>query len=212
VRGVLVLPPRARPGAVVYFGGNAEEVTANARGAQAAYGERAALFVNYRGYGLSDGVPGEKEIVEDSLALYDWLAQRPDIDASRIALHGRSLGSGVAVQVASQRPVAGVVLSTPFDSALEVARQVYPWIPVGWLMRHPFDSTARAGGLRMPALVLIAAEDTLVRPERAQRLAAAWGGPVEKHVFQGYGHGDIQLAPDYDRIVGTFLDRCFGGA
>jgi hypothetical protein len=118
----------------------------------------------------------------------------------------------VAVQVGAQRPAAGVILTTPFDSALEVARQVYPWIPVGWLMRHPFDSAGRARALRMPALVLIAGEDTLVRPERGERLAAAWAGPVEKHVYAGYGHADLQLAPAYESHVRAFLDRCCTGA
>jgi uncharacterized protein len=212
LRGVLARPPGLSPGAVIYFGGNAEEVTSNATQAEALYGARAVLFVNYRGYGRSDGVPGEKALVADAAELFDWLARQPGIDATRIAVHGRSLGSGIAVQLARDRPIACVVLTTPFDSALEVARQVYPWIPVGWLMRHPFDSAAVAPALRMPALILAASGDTLVRPERSERLAQAWGGPVERRTFEGYGHGDIDAAPGYPAGVRAFIDRCLRAA
>jgi hypothetical protein len=206
--GVLALPPHGDGSAVIYFGGNAEEVTASAIDASKLYGERALLLVNYRGYGASQGEPSESALVGDAAALYDWLAAHPGIDPTRIALHGRSLGSGVAVQLAAARPVRGVVLTTPFDSAREVAREAYPWLPVAWLMRHPFDSVARAPGIQAPALILVAANDTLIRPPRSRALAAAWGGPAEVRTFAGYGHGDVQLAPGYDDAVKGFMSRC----
>src|SRR6185312_2108070 len=112
--GVLVAPPAAKPPLVVYFGGNAEEVTAFASTAADTYGARAVLLVNYRGYGDSAGSPSEKALVSDGIAIVDWAARRADIDASRIAIHGRSLGTGVAVQVASARPPRCVLLTSPF--------------------------------------------------------------------------------------------------
>jgi fermentation-respiration switch protein FrsA (DUF1100 family) len=207
VRGVLLLPPAARPPLVIYFGGNAEEVTANAPNAARVYGERAVLMVNYRGYGASSGRPGETAIVADALALYDWAARRTDLDATRIAVHGRSLGSGVAVQLAAARPVRGVVLTTPFDSAREVAARMYPWLPVRFLMRHPFDSLARAPLLKVPALILIGEDDTLITPPHSRRLAAAWGGPVDVIAFPGFGHNDIHMNPRYDAAIRAFLER-----
>lgn len=205
--GVLALPPQGDGSAVIYFGGNAEEVTANAADAERLYGRRAVLLVNYRGYGQSEGAPSEAALVEDAAALYDWLAAHPGIDKARIALHGRSLGSGVAVQLAAQRPVRGLVLTTPFDSAREVAREAYPWLPVAWLMRHPFDSAARASQIQAPALVVIAAQDTLIRPARSQALAAEWAGPVEVRTFPGVGHGDVQTAPGYMQAVRESVGR-----
>jgi len=201
--GVLALPPHSDGSAVIYFGGNAEEVTANAVDAARLYGERAVLLVNYRGYGESQGEPSETALVADAAALYDWLASR-----ARIAVHGRSLGSGVAVQLAAARAVRGVVLTTPFDSAREVAREAYPWLPVAWLMRHPFDSAARAPRIHAPALILVAANDTLIRPPRSQALAAVWGGPAEVRTFAGHGHGDVHLAPGYGEAVRQFVARC----
>ena len=205
--GVLVSPPAPRPPLVIYFGGNAEEVTAFAPHVATVYGERAVLLVNYRGYGDSQGTASEKALVSDGIALYDWATRRTDLDAARIAVHGRSLGSGVAVQVAAARPVRCVILTTPFDSALAVAKGVYPWLPVGILMRHPFDSMARAPGIRVPALVLIGGADKLIAPSHAEKLAAAWGGPVERVVFEGMGHDDLDIHPRYDASVRAFLDR-----
>jgi pimeloyl-ACP methyl ester carboxylesterase len=120
---------------------------------------------------------------------------------------GRSLGSGVAVQVAAARSACAVVLSTPFASAASVAAEMYWWLPVRLLMRHPFDSLARAPDIRTPALFLVGSEDALIRPAQSWRLADAWGGPVERRTFNGFGHNDIHLHPDYDRTVRAFLDR-----
>lgn len=205
--GVLARPPRGDGSALIYFGGNAEEVTGNAVDAERLYGQRTVLLVNYRGYGESAGTPSETALVADAAALYDWLAARPGIDPARIAVHGRSLGSGVAVQLAAQRAVRCVVLTTPFDSAREVAREAYPWLPVAWLMRHPFDSASRASRIQAPALVLIAAEDSLIRPARSHALAAQWAGPVEVRTFPGAGHGDVQAAPGYVQAVREFTGR-----
>jgi fermentation-respiration switch protein FrsA (DUF1100 family) len=206
--GILVMPSRERPSLVIYYGGNAEEATAHATGVAAAYGERAALLVNYRGYGASEGRPGEKALVSDALELFDWAAARSDLDDKHIALHGRSLGSGVAVAVAAQRPATCVVLSTPFDSAREVAAKIYPWLPIAWMMRHPFDSTALAPNVRIPALVLIAEADNVIPRRHSERLAQHWGGPVERRYFPGFGHNDLDLHPGYDAAIRDFLQRC----
>src|SRR5262249_50028501 len=151
--GLIALPPVANPPLVVYFGGNAEEATVYAGEAAQTYGQRAALFVNYRGYGASAGRPGEAALVSDGAEVYDWALQRNDVDTARIALHGRSLGTGVAVQVAAARPARCVILTSPFSSTVDVAKEFYPWLPVGLLLRHRFDSGARAPQLKIPALI-----------------------------------------------------------
>jgi fermentation-respiration switch protein FrsA (DUF1100 family) len=206
--GILVMPPRDRVPLVIYYGGNAEEVTSYGKQVSATYGERAVLLVNYRGYGASEGTPGEKALVSDALEIYDWAAARPGIDREHIALHGRSLGSGVAVAVAASKPATCVVLTTPFDSALEVAAKTYPWLPISWLLRHPFDSVALAPKIRMPALVLIADNDSVIPRRHAERLADHWGGPVERRHFPGFGHNDLDLHPAYISTIRDFLQRC----
>ncbi len=205
--GVLLLPPRERAPLVIYFGGNAEEVTEFAADAPRTYAERALLLVNYRGYGNSQGRPGEREIIADAVELFDWAARRADLDPARIALHGRSLGTGVAVQVAAARPARCVILTSPFASAREIAQDAYPWLPVGLLMRHPFDSAAYAPRLSAPVLILMGEADDLIPARHSERLAALWGGPVERLSFAGFGHNDIQVDPRYAPAIRAFLDR-----
>jgi hypothetical protein len=210
--GVLVKPPAESPAArpvaaVIHFGGNAEEVTAYATEAERQYGRRAVLLVNYRGYGDSGGKPGETALVADALAIYDWAAKRADLDATRICAHGRSLGSGVAVQLAAARPLKCIVLTSPFESLVAVAKTHFGWMPVGLLLRHRFDCLAHAQALRIPALVIYGGADTIIPPEHSERLAAAWGGPVERLRLDGFGHNDIDLNPRYAQAMVAFLDR-----
>ena len=206
--GVLVKPAVERAPLVIYYGGNAEEVTAYASQAADSYGERAALFVNYRGYGKSGGKPAEAAMVSDAVEIFDWAARRADLDATRVALHGRSLGTGVAVQVAAARPARCVILTSPFDSARDVAKQIYSWLPVDMLLRHPFDSAAHAPRLRMPALFLMGDADQLIPVRHSERLASLWGGPVERVTLEGFGHNDLSVTPRYDEAVRAFLGRC----
>lgn len=194
---------------LIYFGGNAEEVSA-----MLADRERLAgwglLLVNYRGYGASGGQPSQAALQHDALVLYDWARARPEVDASRIVAWGRSLGSGVAVHLAAQRPLAGVVLLSPYDSLAAVAQGHYPWVPVRWLLRHPFDAAALAPAVRAPLLALAMAGDDIVPVEHARRLVAAWGGPRQLLVFD---EGDHNRLPQeaYWSAIDAFLRRLAPG-
>ena len=210
IAGILVSPGKSRAPLVIYFGGNAQEATSFAPVAPELYGERAVLLLNYRGYGASEGQPGETALVADAMEIFDWAARRADVDASRIALHGVSLGTGIAVQLAAARPARCVVLTSPYTSMLDLGRERFPWLPVAWLLRHPFDSLARAPKVTAPLLVLVGGADTLIEPRHSHRLAAAWGGPVQLATFEGFGHNDIDLNPGYARAIREFLDRCQG--
>jgi fermentation-respiration switch protein FrsA (DUF1100 family) len=204
--GVLALPPIDRPALVIYYPGNAEEATSQAVDANR-YGDRAVLLMNYRGYGESGGKPGERALVGDAIELFDWAARRTDIDARRVAVHGRSLGTGVAVQLAAARPAKAILLTSPYDSLAAVGGAQYPWLPTSLLLRHRFDSLALAPTLHIPALVLVAQSDTLVAPTHSNRLADAWGGPVQRLSFEGRGHNDLELDPRYGTAILEFLGR-----
>jgi fermentation-respiration switch protein FrsA (DUF1100 family) len=206
--GVLVLPKQPHPPLVIYYGGNAEEVTAFAPLAAETYRDRAVLLVNYRGYGASGGKPGERALVADAIEIFDAMSRRTDLDTTRIALHGRSLGTGVAVQVAAARSARCVLLTSPFASARDVASEIYPWLPVGLLLRHPFDSAVHAPRLDMPALILMGGADELIPARHSERLAGLWKGPVQRAAFPGFGHNDISLNPQYAATLQAFLDRC----
>ena len=194
----------ASRGLVLYFGGNAEEVSGQMFDAARLAPWSVAAF-NYRGYGLSEGRPTEAAIVADALTIYDRLAARGDVDPERIVVLGRSLGSGVAVQVAASRPVRAVVLVSPFDSLRSLGRRQYPFLPVSLLLKHPFDSAARAPRIRAPVLVFAGGRDMLVPASLSQRLHDAWGGPKRWIFIPEADHNDIQARPRYWPAIREFL-------
>ena len=194
----------ARPGLVVYFGGNAEEVSGQVLDADALAPWSLAAF-NYRGYGLSEGRPSEAALVADALVAYDRFAVREDVDPARIVVFGRSLGGGVAVQLAAARPVRGIVLVSPFDSLKSVGRRHYPFVPVSLLLRHPFDSVARAPDIEAPLLVLAGERDRIVPSTHSKRLFDAWRGPKRWVLLPGADHNGIHLHPGYWPAIREFL-------
>jgi pimeloyl-ACP methyl ester carboxylesterase len=101
--------------------------------------------------------------------------------------------------------VAGVVLVSPYDSLVEIGRQHYPWLPVGWLLRHRFDSTAAARRVTVPLLTLVGTADSIVAPRRSRALHEAWGGPKTWVAIEGAGHNDLDASPDYWDAIGRFL-------
>lgn len=196
---------KAGPGLVLYFGGNAEEVSWMVEPSRAATPGTSWLLLDYRGYGRSKGAPSQKALIADALALYDHAAKLPGVDAKRIFAFGRSLGSGVALALAAERPLKGVILSTPYDSLLAVAQRHYWYLPVRWLLKHPFDSMALAPRLDTPLLCLIAERDEVIPPEHAERLYAAWGGPKRRVLLAGATHNTTDEAPEFWASIRAFL-------
>ncbi len=203
LRGWLVKAGAGRAPLVVFYGGNAEELSWQMSEPWPA-GWSLAL-VNYRGYGESGGRPSEAALCADALVVFDALARRPDVDAGRIVLVGRSLGSGVATYVAAERPVAAVVLVSPYDSMTAVARRHYPWLPVGLLLKHPFDSAARAPEVRVPLLAIAGGRDRIIPADHSRRLVAAWGGPKRFVELDEADHNDLSGAPRYWPAIDAFL-------
>lgn len=196
---------KATPGAplVLYFGGNAEEVSW-----MVAEGPRRApgvgwLLVDYRGYGSSEGSPSEHALVADALRWHEEAGKFSE----RIFLFGRSLGSGVAVQLAASRPVDGVILVAPYDSMVELGRHHYPFLPVGWMLKHRFDSVQRAPQISAPLLCLVAEHDEIIPLVRSKRLYEAWKGPKRWVELLGAGHNSTDGAPQFWSAIRSFLDK-----
>jgi uncharacterized protein len=189
--------------AVIYFGGNAESVTDSAAAFARTLPERTWVLVNYRGYGGSTGTPSESTLVADALAVWDWL--RPE--HTDIAVVGRSLGSGVAVQLAVARPVSALVLVTPFDSLVSVGQKAFPWLPVSWLAKDRFPSVSHAPRITCPTLLLIAANDEVIDTAHARRLLTAFPAGIATAVeVSRAGHNDIQLWPNYYETIRRFVN------
>ncbi|WP_313927048.1 alpha/beta fold hydrolase [Pseudoxanthomonas sp.] len=201
LRGWVVNP--GRQDAVLYFGGNAEAVEANRDVFAQWLPSRTVYLVAHRGYGASDGEPSEAALLADALAVYDDIARRhPDGD---VAVIGRSLGSGVATHVASERPVRHLVLVTPFDSLAAVAQSHYPVFPVRLLLKDRYDSAARLPGYGGNLLVLRAGRDTVVPPAHTDRLLASFKGRARVVDFPRAGHDDLSTDPAYWPAIRDFL-------
>ena len=147
---------------------------------------RGLLMVSYRGYSGSTGAPSEAGLRTDARTAYDWLAQR--FPPSRLVLYGESLGTGVAVRLATERRVAGLILDAPFTSATDVARFHFWYLPVDWLMQDRFRSIDLIGEISVPLLVLHGDEDRVTPIALGERLFAAASEPKHFVPFPGGSH------------------------
>jgi pimeloyl-ACP methyl ester carboxylesterase len=196
----------ARSPLLIYYGGNAVEVSSFLPDMDSHLEGWSVLMMNSRGYGLSGGRPGQKELFNDAVLIYDVFSKRADIDNLMIVAMGRSLGTGVAIHTASVRPFAGVLLVSPFDSITSVAREMYPFLPVSLMLRHPFDSLSLAPSIRTPALAFIASNDTLTTPQHSKVLMESWGGQHETLTVEGADHNSIMDRAELWEGVKGFLE------
>ncbi len=182
------------PEAVIYFGGNAEDTHHSLPDLEAAFPRHALYLTHYRGYGSSTGQPTEKALVADALALYDKVrTTHPQITAI-----GRSLGSGVAIQLATARPLTRLILVTPYDSLVDIAADQFPIFPVRWLMQDKFESRRYAPNVTAPTLLLEAENDEVVPRASTEALYNRFAnGQAILKVVLNTGHNTIQLSPEY---------------
>lgn len=188
--------------AIIYFGGNAESLVYTAALLNNLFPDKNLYLPNYRGYGGSNGRPSEAAFEQDALAVYDWVAQRN----GHVAVIGRSLGSGVATYLASQRKVQRLALVTPYDSMKSVAAESLPMFPVSWLLKDQYDSLARAKSIHAPTLLITAQDDEVITAKHSDRLLAAL-----KHVgarkleVKNANHNDIARTREYAMALLVFL-------
>lgn len=191
---VVTARPHRGQDAIVYFGGNAEDVSYNLPSFSAAFPEHAIYLLHYRGYGGSTGRPSEAAISADALALFDKV--RTDHDS--IVVIGRSLGAGVAIKVARWRPVERLVLVTPFASLQDLALRQFPFVPVGWLLRDKFESWRHAEHVTAPTLIIVAEHDEVVPRRSTEALYQRFRpGVASLRVLTGTTHNTISESPDY---------------
>jgi pimeloyl-ACP methyl ester carboxylesterase len=200
---VWVLHASAGP-ALLYFGGNGEDLGADLPDFDQAFPDRAVYFMNYRGYGGSTGAPAESALIADAQTTYDLIRKTHP----RIAVMGRSLGTGIAVALAATRDVEKVTLVTPYDSVANVAAERYPWAPVRWLIKDEYDSLKRIATLRAPVLVVVAEHDESITRAHSDALLAAIPDALRHSVLIHNGtHNDLGDYQRYLAIVKDFLDE-----
>ncbi len=188
---------------ILYFGGNAEAVEGNRDAFARLFPGRSVYLPAYRGYGASDGSPSQAAILADAAALYDLVAAKHP--GQPVSVIGRSLGSGVATHLASQRPIAKLALVTPFDSLAEVGAAHYPWLPVRWLLRERYDSVAALRGYGGPVLVIRAGRDAVVPAANTDRLVAALPSDARIVPLQDADHDLGGAGSAYGQALADFM-------
>lgn len=199
LRGWVMNPGQRK--ALLYFGGNGERIEDSREELARWFPDRTIYLVAYRGYAASEGKPSEAALIADARALFDRVAQ----SHAQVAVIGRSLGSGVAVQLAATRPVERLVLVTPFDSLVRVAASYFPWLPVNALMRDRFESWRYVNDIHCPVLVVQAEDDEVIPAARTMALIHAFKQPPAWQLVAEAGHNDIQDHADYRVSLERFL-------
>jgi fermentation-respiration switch protein FrsA (DUF1100 family) len=189
---IIVWHVPAKPGhaVVIYFPGNADilarsvgrfrDITADGTG---------LVALSYRGYAGSSGRPSEQGLLQDGAAAYDFTSAR--YGAHRIVLWGFSLGSGIAVALAADRPVEKLVLEAPYTSITDVAASLFRLLPVRWLIRDPFHSDERIARVTAPLLIMHGARDPTIPITFGERLFALAHQPKQFVRFAAGGHNDL---------------------
>ncbi|WP_157933000.1 alpha/beta hydrolase [Roseovarius salinarum] len=190
---------------VLGFGGNAWNANDLALHLHAVFPDRGVVAFHYRGYAPSTGRPTAQAILNDAPEIHDEIVA--GLAPDRIVAVGLSLGAGPAAHLARSRPIAGLVLVTPFDRLTALAREHYPWLPVGLLLRHRMDVAADLTAVTAPVAVIAAEADSIVPPRRTEPVRRAAGRLVVDRVIAGAGHNDIYDRAQYRRAMKDALSR-----
>jgi pimeloyl-ACP methyl ester carboxylesterase len=195
------------PDAIIYFGGNGEDVTFNLPSFSSAFPEHALYLMNYRGYGGSSGSPTEAALHRDAAALFDVVHARH----ANVVVMGRSLGSGVAIRLASERPAVGLVLITPYSSIVALGAGQFPMFPVKWLMQDRYESWRYAPAIKVPTAFVVAENDEIIPRSSTDDLYARFApGIASWQLIPGAGHNTVSNDPLYVQALQIALKRSGG--
>jgi fermentation-respiration switch protein FrsA (DUF1100 family) len=191
LNGWLVRHPEAKT-TLLWFHGNGGNISHRAHGARMLYDAvKANIFmIDYRGYGNSQGVVSEAGTYEDARAALRYLRGRRDIDPKRIVFFGQSLGAAVAADLAGREECLAVILEAPFASIREMAKAIYPFLPLGPLIQTRYDVVEKVKAVKAPLLVVHGERDDIVPFEQGKKVFDAAAGPKQFHALRGAHHND----------------------
>ncbi len=197
---VLVWYGRAKPGypTLLYFHGNAGSFEFRQERIRRYMARGIGMYMmTYRGFGGSTGVPSERANVADARLAYDSL-RADGVAAEDIIVYGESLGSGIAVQIAAEKPVGGIILDAPYTSLVDVAETVYPYLPARLLMTDRYETLTYIGRVTAPLLILQGERDEIVPISMGRAVFAAANEPKTMKTFPEAGHSDHWNFGSYD--------------
>jgi hypothetical protein len=189
---VIIWHVPAKPGrpVVLFFPGNGDFLAGRVGRFRAITADGTGLVaLSYRGYAGSTGSPSEVGLLQDAAVAYAFTVGR--YSADRIVAWGFSLGTGVAVAIASEHPVGKLILEAPYTSTVDVAASLFPFVPVRLLMRDPFHSDRRIAGVNVPLLIMHGEADPAINIRFGERLFALAHEPKQFVRFPGGGHENL---------------------
>lgn len=188
--------------AIIYFGGNAENVNNNASKFSYIFHDYTVYLVSYRGYNNSTGTPSEKNLYSDALYVFDSIKKQYE----NIFVIGRSLGSGVATFLASKRDINKLVLITPFDSIINVAQEKIPFYPISIILKDKYDSLSRVDFIKAKTLILSAQNDRVIDSHHTQNLINKFPkSQLTSKTIENENHNSISNNKEYYDSLKEFL-------
>lgn len=166
------------------------------------------FIFDYRGYGLSEGSPSDAGLHRDARAALRYLLEERQVPPDRLFIFGRSLGGAIAAQLAAERPPAALILDSTFTSAVDLAADLYPWLPTRWLTRLRYDTLAALRLTHVPILILHSREDELIAADHGHRLYQAANEPKDYVELRGpHGLAQLKDATRYVQALDGFVDE-----
>jgi len=199
LRGWVVNP--GKQDSLIYFGGNAEAVEHNFDLFKRTLPNVTVYLLPYRSYGGNPGEVTEANLYRDALNLHDQTRNHH----FRVSVMGRSLGTGVATHLASQRKVDKLLLVTPYDSMINIAQTQYPAFPASWILKDRYESWRLAPKIDSDLLIMIAGNDEIIPLRNTMNLVSHFKRKPEVIVFEGEGHNSISDSAEYDRAIAGFI-------
>lgn len=200
---------------LLWFHGNAGNISHRVDGMKLLHDQvKANVFIiDYRGYGRSEGAVSEKGTYEDARAALRYLRTRKDLDAKNIAFFGQSLGAAVATELAAGENCLALILEAPFVSIREMARVVFPLLPIGPLLSTRYEVAEKIKKVKAPILVLQGNRDEVIPVEQGKKVFAAAPSPKEFYAIPGAGHNDTFIIGGnaYFDVIKSFIDRAAAG-
>jgi uncharacterized protein len=201
--------PHAR-GTIIHCHGNAGNIGDRAWMAADLHRLNVNVFLfDYRGYGNSRGLPTEEGTYRDARAAYEVVrAKYQDEESPPVVIHGQSLGGAVAIQLALDKPVRGLIVESSFSSVIDMGQKLYPRLPAKWFCRFRYDSASKVPRLIIPKLFAHSAQDDLIPYHLGEKLYYAAAQPKEFVVLEG-SHNDAgwALTSAYWCAIEKFLNR-----
>ncbi len=188
------MPPRDGYPTIVYFHGNAGNLGNRAKRFEGLHNNGfGVMALSYRGYGESSGTPTEDGIYADARSVISYLRNSRHTAFKDMILYGESLGSGVAVQMAMEFPVRMVVLESPYTSVTARAAEIYPWLPVKWMLRDNFASDRKISAINAPLLIIHGGKDQVIPIHHGRELLMAAKEPKKGVFYENGGHANFDI-------------------